>query len=114
MADKFDLKKFLKESKALENLNPILKKEDLKEGNLREKIKEMIIAELGHDPETDYEGSSEEERYGDYSDDEGGYYPSMQGLEDEPMDDLDPRLMENEPSEEEDFINPGNPEEDPS
>ena len=104
MADNFDLKKFLKESKAFENLNPILKKEDLKEGNLREKIKEMIIAELGNDPETDYEGSSEEDLYGDYSDDEGGYYPSMQGLEDEPMDDLDPRLMENEPSEEEEEL----------
>jgi len=45
--DNFDLKKFLKESKAIENLNPILKKENLNEGDLRGKIREMILAELG-------------------------------------------------------------------
>jgi len=44
--DNFDLKKFLKESKALENLNPILKKENLTEENIRSKIREMILAEL--------------------------------------------------------------------
>jgi hypothetical protein len=44
--DNFDLKKFLKESKAIENLNPILKKENLNEGGLRGKIREMILAEL--------------------------------------------------------------------
>jgi hypothetical protein len=46
--DNFDLKKFLKESKALENLNPSIKA--INEGNSREdmkaKIKEMIVAEL--------------------------------------------------------------------
>jgi hypothetical protein len=45
--DNFDLKKFLKESKALENLNPILKKENLNEGDVRSKIREMILSELG-------------------------------------------------------------------
>ena len=44
--DNFDLKKFLKESKALENLNPILKKENLSEGDMRDKIRDMIIKEL--------------------------------------------------------------------
>jgi hypothetical protein len=46
MADNFDLKKFLKENKALENLNPIIKKENLNEGGLRGKIRDMIIKEL--------------------------------------------------------------------
>ena len=44
--DNFDLRKFLKESKAIENLNPILKKENLSEGGMRDKIREMILAEL--------------------------------------------------------------------
>lgn len=134
MVDNFDLRKFLKESKALENLNPILRKEKLDEGDLRSKIKEMIIAELAEEvttdnayqddaalnadydpvyeggfgsfeegyPDDDYEGSSEEDLYGDYDDEEKGYFPSMQGLEDEPMDDdFDPRLMEVKKDEEE-------------
>jgi len=46
--DNFDLKKFLKESKALENLNPSIKA--INEGNSRKdmkaKIKDMIVAEL--------------------------------------------------------------------
>ena len=46
--DNFDLKKFLKESKALENLNPTIK--SLNEGNSRKdmkaKIKDMIVAEF--------------------------------------------------------------------
>jgi len=46
--DNFDLKKFLKESKALENLNPSIKA--INEGNSRKdvkaKIKDMIIAEF--------------------------------------------------------------------
>jgi hypothetical protein len=55
MADNFDLKKFLKESKALENLNPILKKDNLNEGDIRDKIKEMIINELETaEPNEDY------------------------------------------------------------
>jgi hypothetical protein len=71
MADNFDLKKFLKESKALENLNPSLKAvneneyykdaekddaahirdleddmKDDKKASMKAKIKEMIVAEL--------------------------------------------------------------------
>jgi hypothetical protein len=55
MADNFDLKKFLKESKALENLNPAIKtlnenemsmdKKMTKEA-IRQQIKDMIVAEL--------------------------------------------------------------------
>ena len=84
MADNFDLKKFLKESKALENLNPIVAKGNLSEGDIRGKIKELVIKELSND--YDFE---EEDLYGDYDDDEMGYFPTMQGLEDEPMDELD-------------------------
>jgi hypothetical protein len=49
MADNFDLKKFLKENKSIENLNPILKKDNLNEGTMRDKIREMIINELNLD-----------------------------------------------------------------
>jgi hypothetical protein len=99
--DNFDLKKFLKESKAIENLNPILKKEKLDEVYIRSKIKEMIIAELGN-PD-DYEGSSEEALYSDYYDEEKGYFPSMQGLKDEPLEDepLEDEPLEDEPIEDE-------------
>jgi hypothetical protein len=55
MADNFDLKKFLKESKALENLNPIIKKENINEGDIRGKIREMILAELGGGEDYDLE-----------------------------------------------------------
>jgi len=78
--DNFDLKKFLKESKAIENLNPILKKENLNEGDLRGKIREIILAELGN-PD-DYDSDPEE----DYGDDESEYFPHMKGLEDEPTE----------------------------
>jgi hypothetical protein len=78
--DNFDLKKFLKESKAIENLNPILKKENLSENSMRDKIREMILAELGN-PD-DYDSDPEE----DYGDDESGYFPHMKGLEDESME----------------------------
>jgi hypothetical protein len=56
MADNFDLKKFLKESKALENLNPILNKENINEGDIRDKIKEMILAELDGGEDYELEG----------------------------------------------------------
>jgi hypothetical protein len=80
--DNFDLKKFLKESKALENLNPSIKA--INEGNSREdmkaKIKDMIVAELELDidnPDKDSESSlydpvfegndkEDEEDYSDY------------------------------------------------
>jgi hypothetical protein len=99
--DNFDLKKFLKESKAIENLNPILKKENLSEGDIRNKIREMILAELSN-PEDDYEGSSEEYLYGDYANDDMEYYPSMQDLEDEPIEyDLEEAKKEKDEEEEE-------------
>jgi hypothetical protein len=68
--DNFDLKKFLKENKALENLNPILENEN----SLRGKIREMIISELGGGE--DYELEDRKTQYGinpeiedeDYSD----------------------------------------------
>jgi len=85
MADNFDLKKFLKESKALENLNPLLRKENLNEGDLRSKIREYILNELSENIPSDYD-YEEEDLYGDYEDDEMGYFPTMRGLEDEPMD----------------------------
>ena len=54
MADNFDLKKFLKESKALENLNTIIgKNTNISEGNMRDKIREMVIAELNSDEDLD-------------------------------------------------------------
>ena len=54
MADNFDLKKFLKESKALENLNTIIgKNTNINEGNMRDKIREMVIAELNSDEDLD-------------------------------------------------------------
>jgi hypothetical protein len=78
MADNFDLKKFLKESKALENLNTIIgKNTSIHEGNMRDKIREMILAELGN-PD-DYDSDSDD----DYGDDESSYYPHMRDLEDE-------------------------------
>jgi len=66
--DNFDLKKFLKESKALENLNPSIKA--INEGNSRKdmkaKIKDMIVAELAEETAVDmmdpvYEGNPGEE-----------------------------------------------------
>ena len=50
--DNFDLKKFLKENKSLENLNPTFK--SLNENkSLKDEIREMILAELNEDTATD-------------------------------------------------------------
>jgi hypothetical protein len=68
MADNFDLKKFLKESKALENLNPVVAKGNLSEGGMREKIREYILNELGENAPDDYDYEEEEDNY-DYSND---------------------------------------------
>ena len=56
MNDNFDLRKFLVESKAIENMNPIFRKlnenkenttvEPINENTLRAKIREMVLAEL--------------------------------------------------------------------
>jgi hypothetical protein len=64
MADNFDLKKFLKENKSIENLNPILKNENLSEGTMRDKIREMIINEL--DLDISNPGKTDAEEASDY------------------------------------------------
>jgi hypothetical protein len=52
MKDTFDLTKFLKENKSLENLNPTFK--SLNENkSLKDEIREMILAELNEDTATD-------------------------------------------------------------
>jgi hypothetical protein len=54
MKDTFDLTKFLKENKSLENLNPTFK--SLNENkHIKDKIKEMILAELGNSDDDDEE-----------------------------------------------------------
>jgi hypothetical protein len=68
--DNFDLKKFLKENKALENLNPSIKalneneegKENSEREKMKAKIKEMILAELGGGE--DYELEDRKQKYG--------------------------------------------------
>ena len=76
MSDNFDLKKFLKESKAIENLNPVFHKLNenkktkpttstkttLVENNLRAKVREMVLAELGGGE--DYDLESRKHEYG--------------------------------------------------
>jgi len=62
MKDTFDLTKFLKENKSLENLNPTFK--SLNENkHVKDKIKEMILAELGNSDDDD----DEEDTRIDYS-----------------------------------------------
>jgi len=87
MADNFDLKKFLKESKALENLNPVVAKENLSEGDIRSKIREMILNELGGTPD-DYD-FEEEDLYRDYDDDDSQELKRLgvYDREDESLDD---------------------------
>lgn len=98
--DNFDLKKFLKESKAIENLNPAFRslnenesrkeradvdKYEYEKGKkagkreaMKKKIKEMIVAELAEETTTDmmdpvYEGDPEEDREKDEAYIEGGF-----------------------------------------
>jgi hypothetical protein len=89
MADNFDLKKFLKKNKALENLNPSLKSinENSSREDMKAKIKEMIVAELegeiDNDPDAKlnadydpiYEGddTSEEDKEEEEAYIEGGF-----------------------------------------
>jgi len=49
MKDNFDLKKFLKENKTFEQFNPFLAESKYKEKSMRDKIREMILAELDLD-----------------------------------------------------------------
>jgi hypothetical protein len=98
--DNFDLKKFLKENKSLENLNPIIKKNNLSEGNLRSKIKEMIVSELGggedyelEDRKIEYGMNPEIEPYEEYGEEEWQYEP-------EPYEDEDLREAKKKKEEE--------------
>ncbi len=95
MNDNFDLRKFLVESKAIENMNPIFRKLNenaenttaettetteatttttITENTLRAKIREMVLAELGGGEDYDLEsrkkelGIDDEEDDNDYSD----------------------------------------------
>ena len=82
MNDNFDLRKFLVESKAIENMNPIFRKlnententttettetpeatttEPLNENTLRAKIREMVLAELALEETTIEEAKKKEE-----------------------------------------------------
>lgn len=86
MADNFDLKKFLTESKALQNLNPLLSEsKGMDMEGMRKKIREMILTELNPN-NYDYE---EEDMYGDYDDEEKDYFPHVSDLEDSSMEDDD-------------------------
>jgi hypothetical protein len=80
--DNFDLKKFLKESKALENLNPTIKaiNEGMSREDIKAKIKEMIVAELAEetavdmmDPVAEGDDKSEEDREKEEAYIEGGF-----------------------------------------
>jgi hypothetical protein len=68
MKDTFDLTKFLKENKTFENFNPLLSeslkkdKTPLNENTLRDKIREMVLAEL--DGGEDYELEDRKQEYG--------------------------------------------------
>jgi hypothetical protein len=65
MKDNFDLKKFILENKTMENSNQFTKsstnKKPLTEGNLRDKIREMILKEMGDE---DYELEDRKMEYG--------------------------------------------------
>jgi hypothetical protein len=59
MKDNFDLKKYLKENKVVENYNPFTSSKNsntLNEGNIRDRVKEMIIKELEDYQDYDEEG----------------------------------------------------------
>jgi hypothetical protein len=84
MADNFDLKKFLKESKALENLNPSMK--SINENNTREgmkaKIKDMIVAELDSAGDITIDSAPKKDLYDIYEDDKT---PEEKAEEDEAL-----------------------------
>jgi hypothetical protein len=94
MADNFDLKKFLKESKALENLNPTLK--SLNEDNhIKKKIREMIIAELDSAGDITIDSAPKKDLYDIYEgnpedEDEDNYDYSNDFYDGDPNDDGDP------------------------
>jgi hypothetical protein len=88
MKDNFDLKKFLTESKTFENFNPYTsKKEPLNENALRERIREMILAELSENNPEDYDLNPDDSDF--YEDDETKYLKSqgVYDLEDTELED---------------------------
>ena len=80
MNDNFDLRKFLVESKAIENMNPIFRKlnenkenttvEPINENILRAKIREMVLNELALTEDTIDEAKKKEEDVEDVPTDE--------------------------------------------
>lgn len=96
MKDNFDLKKFLVENKSIEKYNPFFKKEKLNEGNVRDKIREMIINELTP-KNPDY---ADYDEMVDFGDDES--VEAQLGTNDYLID----KPSEEAPEEEETFIDP--------
>jgi hypothetical protein len=86
MENNFDLKKFLLENKALQNLNPILGKESLNEGDLRSKIKEMILAELDYTEDEDEDYS---DFFFDVNTSEDDLYEAKKDEEEEDVEDIE-------------------------
>jgi len=116
MADNFDLKQFLKESKALQNLNPFLsenyeadEKDDMdhidalekdiaddKESALRKKLREMILAEMEldiNDTDDEYDPTMEEAKKKKKKDEE------VEDIEDISIEDLPTDAPEEVPAE---------------
>jgi hypothetical protein len=85
--DNFDLQKFLKDSKALENLNPTLKSINESTDDLKAKIKKMIVAELEG---ADLEDATKRAEKGDSTD----LALHMAGVKEETDVDLEDPLME--------------------
>ena len=83
--DNFDLKKFLKESKALENLNPSMKSinENSSREDMKAKIKEMIVAELDSAGDLNITKSADSSDY--RSQYEGNKTPEEKAEEDEAL-----------------------------
>jgi hypothetical protein len=65
MKDTFDLTKFLKENKSLENLNPTFK--SLNENkHVKDKIREMILAELDPAGDININSTPKDDPYANY------------------------------------------------
>jgi hypothetical protein len=118
MSDNFDLKKFLKESKALENLNPIMhninnnssKKtlnESFTKSSLRDQIREMVLAEMeGGDVNESYtdvissNNMDYEEAYG-FLEDQGLKQMEIDSILDQAFPDINEAKKDEEEVEEE-------------
>jgi hypothetical protein len=108
MSDNFDLRKFLVESKSIENMNPIFRKlnenkekeentkQPLDENVLRSKIREMVLAELGGNnkiedefEDEEWDGSDADEYFFDIDAEDDLYEAKKDKEEDLPVDDAD-------------------------